>query len=186
MFGIRNIGTVLAILLVFHGTALAVDNNITIRDLAIKQRELINAKLQAELNKFQPAKDTTVSVPGLSAPVGIMEKNDNQRDDGKDTRIILVAVYGVDKNLTADLLLNGAVVSANQNDVVNGWKIKSILPTHVVVTRGRETKTFSVSVADKQRLYESQQPSPFAPGNMNMASPAPSVFAPQTPNFEMR
>lgn len=190
MFGIRNIGTFITILLVFHGTAFAVDNNITIKDLAMKQRELINAKMQAELNKLQPTKDTKVGLSALSVPDGTLNRNDKQRENQKESRIILVAVYGVDKSLTADLLLNGAVVSAKQDDVVNGWKVKKIQPTHIEMSKGRETKTFNVSVDGKQNLYDSQQPSPsVAPlpsGFMDVSASNSSVFAPPTPSIEMR
>jgi type IV pilus biogenesis protein PilP len=191
MFGTRFIGTVITILIVLCCyTAFAADTSFTIRDLEMKQRELIKAKMQAELDRLQGEQKQegytpTGSNPALSAPVGNMVTNNNQIDKEKDKRIVLIAVYGVDQNLTADLLLNGTVVSANRNDVVNGWKVKMIQPSQIVMTKGGETKTFTVSVdTDPQQQEQPKTASPFPPGNM--VDPGFSNYVPQTPNPVMR
>jgi len=121
--------------------------NVTIKGLEQKQRELIQAKLQSEINKLKEKSTTKKESVGTQPPQNVLtpqlapSKTAKPIDD-----IQLVAVYGVGDDLQADILANDAVVTVKQGDVVDGWKVKLVRPSRIVMAKKGKVKDFMMSV----------------------------------------
>ena len=110
----------------------------TIDELIAQQREATSA---AALKKIAESKiGATASLPGIvdvatvpvmpnGSPISVARIENNKIDD-----LRLIAVYGVDRNLTADVYYNGAVFSVAQGgETIDGWRVQTITSPRVVL-----------------------------------------------------
>ncbi len=128
-------------------------SNVTISDIEASQKQLIQERLKAEILKVRQEQrkamlddsaDNKTSPPTTS---GIAAANSSMLAPPKHKKEMrLVAVYGVADKLTADMAVDGTVVSVRQNDFVNGWKVRLIRPSRIVLVKKGKIKDFTLSV----------------------------------------
>jgi len=116
----------------------------TLDDLGENQVELLRAKAQADIDAAKKKDAPAVPVPQI---VDATPKWQHHVETPK-----LVAVYGLGDTLHADLLVNGAVVTAGQGGTVEGWKVKEIAPSVVVLKKGRVLHSISLSLMTDDSL----------------------------------
>ncbi len=110
----------------------------TIDALIAQQREATNA---VTLKKVGDTKiGTTPPLPGIVdlanvpvvsnvSPLGTARIENNKVDD-----LRLIAVYGLERNLTADIYYNGVVLSVAQGgETVDGWRVQTITSSRVIL-----------------------------------------------------
>lgn len=106
---------------------LGICNAATIDELVASQR----SAMQAEANKKAGAASQEAGVLVAST----VKSAQTNVEHGKVDDLRLIAVYGVNRNLTADIFYNGAVFSVVQGgEAVEGWRAESITSSRVVLT----------------------------------------------------
>lgn len=101
--------------------------------LQIKKKEMTEA-LEKKTDKSAPAAAVPKFAPNL--PV----------EPGSGGDIKLVAVYGVNDDLAADVLYNGAVFAVKEKDRVAGWEVGKILPSRIEITQKGRRRELTLSV----------------------------------------
>lgn len=129
----------------------------TIDELIAQQREAASV---AALKKSNESKLSAVSP--LPAIVDVANNPvlpnvsvaPNRIENTKVDDLRLIAIYGVERNLTADIYYNGAVFSVSQGgETVDGWRVQTITPSRVVLQhlmagKGKKQKTHVIYLSD--------------------------------------
>ncbi len=110
----------------------------TIDELITQQREAANA---AALKKMSESRvGATAPLPGIvdvaNVPVmpNVSSVSAARLENNKIDDLRLVAVYGLERSLTADVYYNGAVFSVTQGgETVDGWRVQAITSSRVIL-----------------------------------------------------
>lgn len=125
---------------------------------------LVNDLAAAQLEK--QIREATKSEEKPKAPSTVMP-NLPIKESGK--KLTLVAVYGLGDRLMADIGCQGAVFSVKKLDVVDGWTVKNIWPTRLILEKKRQTKELTLAI----------RPAEMAGGGI--AGPMPAGMVPPPP-----
>lgn len=91
-----------------------------------------------------------------------------EHDDSGDIK--LVAVYGLNDDLTADVLYNGAVFSVKEKDRVAGWEIGKVTASRIEISKKKRKRDLTLSIKPTASF-----PSASSGSNPGAPPPPPSL-----------
>lgn len=109
---------------------------VTIQDMADLQLQIKKKEMTDALEK----KTEKAAEPTVKYAPNVPVEYDASGD------IKLVAVYGLDDDLTADVLFNGAVFSVKEKDRVAGWAVGKVSPSRIEITKKNRKKDLTLSI----------------------------------------
>lgn len=141
---------------------------------AVTVQEVGDLQMQLKKKELAEALQKKNETTGAAAPGGIVPNlPDNQKEKNEKTTnsdISLVAVYGINEDLTADVSYNGAVFSVKASDKVAGWTVGRITPTRIEINKPDQKRDLTLSIKPTAML-----PPPLPPsGNFGNPKGVPS------------
>ena len=145
----------------------------TVTERTLKQSEIARAKMDADLAEAKKRALGESSQPTAAAPK-ITEKS-------ADDVLSLISVYGVGKNLKADFLFQGAIITLEPGSKTKaaGWSVESLTPTQAVMV-----KYIGKTVARRESVYlaAAQAAAPLGtPAPAPVVAPAAAAPVPALP-----
>lgn len=160
---------------------------LSLEDLKQKQMEASISELDKKINENNRAANPTPNIPmgaGIGSPFPTPFPNamgasvvGEMKDKPKENLPVLVGVFGIGKDLTAEWYVNKVRVVAGKGERIGAWRIVDVQPTRasLVGKKGRRDIMISSVITD---TVEAKSDRATANGSVNQGAMSPPV-----PNF---